>query len=59
MRKIIHIQLTDSYPDFYYKGIVEMLKRHFENVNKDTYKLKDGVFLKSNREELLIYEEEG
>jgi len=59
MRKIIHIQLTDSYPDFYYKGIVEMLKRHFENVNKDTYKLKDGVFLKFNREELLIYEEEG
>ena len=58
MRKIIHIELVEGYPDSYYKDIMKMLAKYFENVDKDTFKIKEGVFLKFNEKELLIYEEE-
>ena len=35
-----------------------MLRKHFKRVDKDTFKIRKGVFLKFNRNELLIYEEE-
>ena len=57
MRKIIHIQLVEDYPNFYYKDITKMLRKHFKRVDKDTFKIRKGVFLKFNRNELLIYEE--
>jgi len=58
MRKIIHIQLVEDYPNLYYKDITNMLRKHFKRVDKDTFKIRKGVFLKFNRNELLIYEEE-
>jgi hypothetical protein len=58
MRIIIHIKLVEEYPRYYYKDINKMLTKHFRRVNKDTFELKKGVFLKFDRDELLIYEEE-
>jgi len=58
MRKIIHIQLMEEYPDFRFKDIREVLSKHFKRINNDTFELKEGVFLKFNKNELLIYEEE-
>jgi len=58
MKKLIHIQLTEGYPDYYFKDINKMLSKHFKRVDKDTFQIKEGVFLKFNKDELLIYEEE-
>jgi len=58
MRKIIHIQLVEEYPDFHFKDIRKMLSKHFKRIDNDTFELKEGVFLKFNKNELLIYEEE-
>jgi len=58
MRKIIHIQLMEEYPNLHYKIIKRMLSEHFKRINNDTFKLKKGVFLKFNKKELLIYEDE-
>ncbi len=58
MREIIHIQLTEEYPGFIFKDIQNMLAKHFKRINNDTFELKEGVFLKFNINELLIYEEE-
>jgi len=35
-----------------------MLSKHFKRIDNDTFELKEGVFLKFNKNELLIYEEE-
>jgi len=58
MRKIIHIQLTEGYPDLYFKDKSKMLSKHFKKISDDTFEIKEGVFLRFNRDELLIYEEE-
>ncbi len=58
MREIIHIQLVEEYPDFRFKDIRKMLSKHFKRIDNDTFELKEGVFLKFNKNELLIYEEE-
>jgi len=58
MREIIHIQLVEKYPDFRFKDIRNMLSKHFKRIGNDTFELKEGVFLKFNKNELLIYEEE-
>ncbi len=57
MRKIIHIQLVEEYSDFHFKDIRKMLSKHFKRIDNDTFELKEGVFLKFNKNELLIYEE--
>ncbi len=57
MREIIHIELVEEYPDFRFKDIRNMLAKHFKRINDDTFELKEGVFLKFNKNELLIYEE--
>ena len=59
MRKeIIHIELVEEYPDFRFKDIRKMLSEHFKRIDNDTFELKKGVFLKFNKNELLIYEDE-
>jgi len=58
MRKIIHIELVEEYPDFRFKDIRKMLSKHFKRIDNDTFELKKGVFLKFNSKELLIYEDE-
>ena len=58
MRKIIHIQLMEEYPNQHYENIKRMLSEHFKRINDDTFELKEGVFLKFNKNELLLYEEE-
>jgi len=56
LREIIHIELIGTYPPYRLKEINKMLSKHFKNVDKDTFELKEGVFLKINDKELLIYE---
>jgi len=58
MNKLIHIQLTDEYPDIHYNIIIRKLSEHFKRINDDTFELRKGVFLKFDKNELLIYEEE-
>ncbi len=48
----------EEYPDFRFKDIREILSKHFKRIGNDTFELKEGVFLKFNKNELLIYEEE-
>jgi len=50
--------LVEEYPDFHFKDIRKMLSKHFKRIDNDTFELKEGVFLKFNKNELLIYEEE-
>jgi len=57
MNELIHIQLTEEYPDIHYNIIIRKLSEHFKRINDDTFELKEGVFLKFNKNELLIYEE--
>ena len=56
LREIIHIELIETYPHYRLKEINKLLSKHFKNVDKDTFELKEGVFLKFNGKELLIYE---
>ena len=58
MREIIHIELVEEYPDFRFKDIRKILSKHFKRIDNDTFELKKGVFLKFDKNELLIYEEE-
>jgi len=58
MREIIHIKLVEEYPNLYYKDIMKMLSKHFKRIDKDTFKIKKGIFLKFSRDELLIYEDD-
>jgi len=58
MNKLIHIQLMEEYQDIHYNIIIRKLSEYFKRISDDTFELKEGVFLKFDKNELLIYEDD-
>ncbi|MCI4409701.1 MAG: hypothetical protein JHC26_11470 [Thermofilum sp.] len=56
INEIIHIELSEQYPDSAFEEIKKMLSKYFEKVDEDTFKIKKGVYLRFNKKELIIYE---
>jgi len=56
MKKLIYIELEETYPQIAYKYIMETLEKHLKRVNKDLFQISEGLFLKFDNKTLLIFE---
>jgi len=55
MKTLIHIQFDSVINILQYENIIDDLTKYFNKVDDDTFEIKDGLFLKIKRDELIIY----